>query len=225
MTATLAANAGAPILVYTYTQQINTNGENIVAVCIWNLGTVAATDVDVQFDALAPAMFTAGRIPSEQSEISDQQVKVHIADLNPKTLKQIEVGVIHVDKPLPDWIKVAVPSAYALDHPGDPPFPERCIAAGIKSAEPNIRQLFVEVGGPYEALNSQIRSEQVKNTDPGVFSIALREEGPPAFSSFVLYCVIGLILALLLVISLLASERRRRVKPVSRRQQRATISR
>ena len=219
VTATLAANSGAPILIYTYTQQINTSGENIVAVCVWNMGTVAATDVDVQFDARDPAAFTAGRIPSEQSEFDDHQVKVRIAKLNPQTLRQIEVGVIGVDVPLSRWVSVSIPSAYALDHHDDPPFPAACTAAGIQSAASDSREIQLEVGGRYDAVSTQIRDEQKRTVDPGVFSLTIRDQGPPAFSSFVLYCVIGLILALLLVVSLLAGERRKREKP-TRRQKR-----
>jgi|GEM_PF-3175813 len=212
VTATLAANSGAPILVYTYTQQTNANGEHIIAACIWNMGTVAATDVDVQFNARRPAAFIAMRIPAEQSEFDSQQVKVRIAKLNPKTLRQIEVGVMRVNVPLPKWVSVNIPGAYALDHPGDPPFPVDCTPASIQAATSDSRQVEIEVGGPFKAINDRIEDEQEQMVNPGVFSMTMREQGP-AFSSFVLYCVIGLILALLLVVSLLAGERRKRVKP------------
>ncbi len=212
VTATLAANSGAPILVYTYTQQTNADGEHIIAACIWNMGTVAATDVDVQFNARRPATFIAMRIPAEQSEFDSQQVKVRIARLNPKTLRQIEVGVMRVNVPLPKWVSVNIPGAYALDHPGDPAFPVDCTPAGIQAATSESRQVEIEVGGLFKTVNDRIEDERKQVVNPGVFSMTMREQGP-AFSSFVLYCVIGLILALLLVVSLLAGERRKRVKP------------
>lgn len=218
LTATLAADVGAPILVYTYTQQINANGEHIVAACIWNLGTAAATDVEVQFDARAPALFTAVRIPSEQSELGDQQVKIRIASLSPKALSKIEVVVMHADSPLPDWVSVGIPQAYALDHPGDPPFPVPCTSTNIQSVAPKTDAVNIEVGGLYATVNDAVRAEPERSPNRNPPPVAKLEQGPPAFSSAALYCLIGLILAVLLVIGLLSGERNKRAKPPRRRQ-------
>ena len=220
-TATREANAGAPNLVYTYTQQTNGNGEHIIAACIWNIGTAAASDVDVQFVASDPALFTAVRIPSEQSELNDQQVKVRIASLDPGFLKEIEVVVTHVvEAPLPQWVRITIPQARVMDQPGDIALPSPCAMAELVSAAPIRRDFVFEVGSRYDVVDTPARPEPVlarereREREPDRNPIPTlpppRQAEPPAFSSVTLSCLIGLILAALLVVGLLSGERNKR---------------
>ncbi len=235
-TATREANAGAPNLVYTYTQQTNGNGEHIIAACVWNVGTAAASDVDVQFVASDPALCTAVRIPSEHSEFNDQQVKVRIASLDPGFLKEIEVVVTHiVEAPLPQWVRITIPQARVMDQPGDIALPSPCAMAELVSAVPIRRDFVFEVGSRYDVVDMPARPEPVlarereREREPDRNPIPTPpspQAVPPAFSSVTLSCLIGLILAALLVVGLLSGERNKRRQKTSgkppRQQQRVS---
>jgi hypothetical protein len=210
----IAANPTGPILIYTYTQQIKPDGNHLVAACVLNIGDAPANDIETAFDAKSPAVITGLRIPSELSSRGAQRATVHIATLNPNFMKQLEVSVGQVDIPVPKWISVTITRAYALNHPGDPPFPVPCEPEGVDAISTDVKEVSLSVG-PYRELKDQVAEAQQTSR-----SIIVLNNGSlgPAISLPVLQCLagwIGFCLAMLLLLVLMRRRRRQQLQTVN----------
>ena len=221
LTKFIADNPTGPILIYTYTQQLKADGNHLVAACVLNIGDAPASNVETAFDAKSPAVITGLRIPSELSSRGATRATVRIATLSPKFMKQLEVSVGSVDIPVPEWISVTITRAYALNHPGDPAFPEKCEPEGVDAVTSDVKEVSLSVG-PYRQILAKLKrfGSQLATSS----SINNGELGQPS-RSLCLQCVVGWIAFCLATLLLLVFVRRRRAAIANRKSVRRDGSR
>ncbi len=206
LTEFIAENPTGPILIYTYTQQLKSDGNHLVAACVLNIGDAPASNVETAFDAKSPAVITGLRIPSELSSRGATRATVRIATLSPNFMKQLEISIGSVDIPMPEWISVTITRAYALNHPGDPAFPVKCEPEGVDAVTSDVKEVSLSVG-PYRQI-----LDQGKTAAEAARSIIVFKPGEvvPTISLSVLQCVVGWVAFSLAVLMLLVFIRRRR---------------